>query len=76
MKWIQEAIRCNTSTSSKRVALLISVSALAVSTLILSIAAALGREVAAAIASVATPLAAIGGWSYTQGTKNDSAPPA
>ena len=66
MNWLHEAVVDSTTkaVSSKRVAMLTATFALALSTIALSIAALMGREVATALAAVSVPLAGLGGYSY------------
>jgi hypothetical protein len=66
MNWLIEAATDSTTkaVSSKRVAMLTATFSLALSTIALSIAAVMGREVAAALAAVSVPLAGLGGYSY------------
>lgn len=71
MNWLREAISDSNRghASAKRVSMLMAVSALAFATVILSIAAYLGKEVSAALATVTVPLAGLGGYSYVGGKK-------
>jgi hypothetical protein len=69
MPWLREAVtdRYHNCVSSKRVTLLVATFALALSVIMLSIAACMGHEVGVALGSVAVPLAGLGGWSYVGG---------
>ena len=69
MNWLHGAIKDNTTGgySSKRIAMLMATFALAVSTILLSIAAMYGRDVAMALGAVSVPLAGLGGYSYVGG---------
>lgn len=67
--WIREILDPTSTQSSKRLAMLIATVSLAVSTIILSIAAVMGKPVAEALAAVSIPLAGLGGYSYVQGSK-------
>lgn len=69
MNWLREAITdgTNRQVSSKRIAMLLATFALALAVDLLAVAAMYGREVAAAIAAVAVPLAGLGGYSYVGG---------
>jgi len=53
--------------SSKRVALLISVSAMSLSIVILSVAVYYGHDTAIAIGSLAVPLSGLAGYGYVRG---------
>ncbi|MCG2585524.1 hypothetical protein [Massilia sp. TS11] len=69
MNWLRESISDGRTgrASSKRVAMLLATLALALAVVILAAAAVFGRDVAAAIAAVAVPLAGIGGGAYVGG---------
>ncbi len=69
MSWLREAVtdRYHNCVSSKRVTLLLATFALALSVVLLSVAACLGRDVGVALGAVAVPLAGLGGWSYVGG---------
>lgn len=69
MNWLREAISDGASgrASAKRVVMILAAFALALAVVILSVAAYLGREVAAALATVTVPLAGLGGYGYVNG---------
>jgi len=69
---IRELLSDSGEVSSKRVTMLLAAAALAISVVVLSIAAVMGREVAAALGAVAVPLAGLGGYSYVQGSRVQS----
>ena len=74
MNWLLEAVADSTNNrvSSKRIGLLTATFALALSVLILSIAACLGQDVAMALGAVAVPLAGLNGFSYVGGKTVES----
>lgn len=69
MIWLREAISDSASgrASSKRVAMLVAVFALAIAVVVLAAAAYDGRDVALALGTVTVPLAGLGGYSYVGG---------
>lgn len=56
--------------SSKRVTLVVASFSMSLSLIILSIAAAMGKDVAAALLAVAGPLGAMSGYGYVHKTEN------
>ena len=62
--YLREVIAGGTSASSHRFALVVSVISLGVSTVILSIAACFGQDVALALGAVTVPLGGLGGFVY------------
>ena len=71
MTWLREVLSDPKyhQLSSKRLAMLIATFALALSVVILSVAALFGYEVALALGAVSVPLAGLGGYSYVEGSK-------
>lgn len=69
MSWLREAISDSTTrlASSKRLAMLIATTALAISVVGLTVAAILGHPVATELVAVSVPLAGLGGYSYVNG---------
>lgn len=73
MNWLHEAITDSTTkkSSSKRICMLVACFALALATVALAGAACLGYDTASALTAVSIPLAGLGGYSYTNGKKNE-----
>ena len=71
MTWLREVLSDPKyhQLSSKRLAMLIATFALALSVVILSVAALFGYEVALALGAVSVPLDGLGGYSYVEGSK-------
>lgn len=71
MTWLRETLSDPKyhQLSSKRLAMLIATIGLAISVVILSVAALFGYEVALALGAVSVPLAGLGGYSYVEGSK-------
>lgn len=71
MNWLREVLSDPKyhQLSSKRLAMLIATFSLALSVVILSVAALFGYEVALALGAVSVPLAGLGGYSYVEGSK-------
>ena len=69
MGWLREAINDDKTqkASAKRVVVLMAGAAMAVSVVILSIAALLGHEVSLSLGAVCVPLAGMSGYSYVRG---------
>ena len=76
MTWLREVLSDPKyhQLSSKRLAMLIATFALALSVVILSVAALFGYEVALALGAVSVPLAGLGGYSYVEGSKVHKTP--
>ena len=74
MNWLRETINDSRTgkASSKRVAMLVAVSALGITVVLLGVAALFGYEVAAALGAVAFPLAGLGGYSYVNGKQAEA----
>lgn len=71
MTWLREVLSDPKyhQLSSNRLAMLIATFALALSVVILSIAALFGYEVALALGAMSVPLAGLGGYSYVEGSR-------
>ena len=69
MNWLREAINDgkNGTASSKRIAMLSGAISMSIAVIVLSVAAWLGYDVAAALWAVTVPLAGLGGYSYVNG---------
>lgn len=75
--YLREVIAGGTSASSHRFALVVASVSLGVSTVILSIAACCGQDVALALGAVTVPLGGLGGFVYgkAQPAKTEDAQP-
>lgn len=70
--YLREIIAEGSQASSKRFALVVATLSLGASTVVLSVAACLGQDVALALGAVSVPLAGLGGYSYVGGKKAES----
>jgi len=70
--YLRSVIDGGSTASSKRFALVVAVITLGLSTIILSIAACMGQDVALALGTVAVPLAGLAGHSYVAGKKAEA----
>jgi len=75
MNWLRETLSDSSTgrLSSKRVAMMMATSSLSISTIILAVAALMGRQVDVALGAVSVPLAGLGGYSYVNGKATDRA---
>ena len=72
--YLREVINEGSQASSKRFALVVATLSLGLSTVVLSVAACLGQDVALALGAVSVPLAGLGGYSYVGGKKAEVSP--
>lgn len=72
--YLREIIAEGSQASSKRFALVVATLSLGASTVVLSVAACLGQDVALALGAVSVPLAGLGGYSYVGGKKVEATP--
>lgn len=71
--YLRSVIDGGSTASSKRFALVVAVITLGLSTIILSVAACLGQDVAVALGTVSVPLAGLAGHSYVAGKRTEAA---
>ncbi len=67
--YLRSVIDGGSTASSKRFALVVAVLTLGLSTVILSVAACMGQDVAVALGTVSVPLAGLAGHSYVAGKR-------